>query len=223
MVAGNSDAVQRIERLRPDGRLLSWRLLVPGGVPWLRPWPFLIQWDVPDDERLAWERRELTRTERRGSSGLLSSSPIWSVESTRTSSSSVWSCRSKMRGRSWLPGGLTSRPAGSLSSCWRQRGTGRWSRPSSVTASIPSSSCSRSETWRSRGGSWSRLVSPSSCRRAEPESLSRSSRRSVPAWRWCKRAASELLVVPLSKPGAATVSGDSRTTKEGILLGCRRG
>lgn len=45
-----------MERLRPDGRLLSWRLLVPGGVPWLRPWPFLIQWDVPDDERLSWER-----------------------------------------------------------------------------------------------------------------------------------------------------------------------
>lgn len=45
-----------MERLRPDGRLLSWRLLVPGGTPWLRPWPFLIQWDAPDDERLSWER-----------------------------------------------------------------------------------------------------------------------------------------------------------------------
>ncbi|MCM8747994.1 VOC family protein [Thermomicrobiaceae bacterium CFH 74404] len=45
-----------MERLRPDGRLLSWRLLVPSGVSWLRPWPFLIQWDIPDDERLTWER-----------------------------------------------------------------------------------------------------------------------------------------------------------------------
>lgn len=45
-----------MERRRPDGRVLSWRLLVPGGVPWVRPWPFLIQWDVPDDERLSWER-----------------------------------------------------------------------------------------------------------------------------------------------------------------------
>lgn len=44
-----------MERLRPDGRRLSWRLLVPGSVPWRRPWPFLIQWDAPDAERLAWE------------------------------------------------------------------------------------------------------------------------------------------------------------------------
>lgn len=45
-----------MERLRPDGRLLSWRLLVPEGVSWRRPWPFLIQWDQPDDQRLSWER-----------------------------------------------------------------------------------------------------------------------------------------------------------------------
>src|SRR5436305_12552463 len=42
-------------RERPDGRRLSWRLLVPGGVNWRRPWPFFIQWDQPDAERLAWE------------------------------------------------------------------------------------------------------------------------------------------------------------------------
>lgn len=44
-----------MERLRPDGRRLSWRLLVPGSVSWRQPWPFLIQWDAPDAERLAWE------------------------------------------------------------------------------------------------------------------------------------------------------------------------
>ncbi|MER3399503.1 MAG: hypothetical protein C4316_13430 [Chloroflexota bacterium] len=44
-----------MERLRPDGRLLRWRLVVPGGVAWRRPWPFFIQWDVPDAERLVWE------------------------------------------------------------------------------------------------------------------------------------------------------------------------
>ncbi len=44
-----------MERLRPDGRRLSWRLLVPESVPWRRPWPFLIQWDAPDAERLSWE------------------------------------------------------------------------------------------------------------------------------------------------------------------------
>jgi catechol 2,3-dioxygenase-like lactoylglutathione lyase family enzyme len=44
-----------MQRLRPDGRQLSWQLLVPGSVPWRQPWPFLIQWDQPDAERLSWE------------------------------------------------------------------------------------------------------------------------------------------------------------------------
>lgn len=41
-----------MERLRPDGYRLSWRLLIPGGSPWGKPWPFIIQWDTPDAERL---------------------------------------------------------------------------------------------------------------------------------------------------------------------------
>ena len=45
-----------MQRLRPDGRQLSWRLLVPGGTSWRQPWPFLIQWDAPDAERLTWEQ-----------------------------------------------------------------------------------------------------------------------------------------------------------------------
>lgn len=45
-----------MQRLRPDGRELSWRLLVPGGTPWRRPWPFLIEWDAPDEQRLTWEQ-----------------------------------------------------------------------------------------------------------------------------------------------------------------------
>jgi len=45
-----------MQRMRPDGHLLSWRLLVPEGVSWCRPWPFLIHWDVPDDQRLSWEK-----------------------------------------------------------------------------------------------------------------------------------------------------------------------
>ncbi len=44
-----------MQRMRPDGHLLQWRLLVPGNVSWRRPWPFLIQWDTPDDQRLAWD------------------------------------------------------------------------------------------------------------------------------------------------------------------------
>jgi len=45
-----------MERLRPDGHRLSWRLLVPEGETWGRPWPFLIQWDQDDATRLSWER-----------------------------------------------------------------------------------------------------------------------------------------------------------------------
>lgn len=44
-----------MDRQRPDGRTLAWRLLVPGGSPWRKPWPFLIEWTTPDEERLAWD------------------------------------------------------------------------------------------------------------------------------------------------------------------------
>lgn len=44
-----------MSRTRPDGRMLSWRLLIPEGLAWRRPWPFLIQWDAADADRLAWE------------------------------------------------------------------------------------------------------------------------------------------------------------------------
>jgi len=44
-----------MQRTRPDGQVLSWRLLVPGQHTWRRPWPFLIQWDTPDPQRLGWE------------------------------------------------------------------------------------------------------------------------------------------------------------------------
>lgn len=41
-----------MQRKRPDGSQLSWRTLAPGGNSWGRPWPFLIQWDTPDEQRL---------------------------------------------------------------------------------------------------------------------------------------------------------------------------
>jgi catechol 2,3-dioxygenase-like lactoylglutathione lyase family enzyme len=44
-----------MRRERPDGRVLIWRLLVPVDVPWRRRWPFFIQWDDPDEERLSVE------------------------------------------------------------------------------------------------------------------------------------------------------------------------
>jgi catechol 2,3-dioxygenase-like lactoylglutathione lyase family enzyme len=44
-----------MRRERPDGRALTWRLLVPEDIPWRRRWPFFIEWDTPDEERLAVE------------------------------------------------------------------------------------------------------------------------------------------------------------------------
>ena len=44
-----------MRRERPDGLALTWRLLVPEGIPWRRRWPFFIEWDAPDEERLAVE------------------------------------------------------------------------------------------------------------------------------------------------------------------------
>lgn len=45
-----------MQRQRPDGVVLRWRLLVPGGSAWRRPWPFFIQWGMADTERLSFER-----------------------------------------------------------------------------------------------------------------------------------------------------------------------
>jgi hypothetical protein len=67
-----------MERLRPDGRRLSWRLLVPGSVPWRRPWPFLIQWDAPDAERLSWEAPGVHPNGATGVMGL--SLAVWNLE-----------------------------------------------------------------------------------------------------------------------------------------------
>ncbi|MDE2573020.1 MAG: VOC family protein [bacterium] len=41
-----------MRRARPDGSSFSWRIVAPGGVQWRRPWPFLIEWETPDAERL---------------------------------------------------------------------------------------------------------------------------------------------------------------------------
>jgi len=44
-----------MSRERPDGRLLSWRLVIPGMSPWRKTWPFLIEWVTSDRERLNWD------------------------------------------------------------------------------------------------------------------------------------------------------------------------
>jgi len=44
-----------MDRARPDGRTLAWRLVLPGASPWRKVWPFLIEWTTPDAERLRWD------------------------------------------------------------------------------------------------------------------------------------------------------------------------
>lgn len=44
-----------MQRLRPDGTVLRWRLLIPGERAFRQPWPLLIEWHTPDAQRLAWE------------------------------------------------------------------------------------------------------------------------------------------------------------------------
>ncbi len=58
---------ESMERVRPDGFRLQWRLLIPGGTPWGRAWPFLIQWDTPDSERLL---RDAPGHHRNGAAGV---------------------------------------------------------------------------------------------------------------------------------------------------------
>ena len=45
-----------MDRIRPDGRRLEWRLVVPGGSPWRKPWPYLIDWITSESDLLAWDR-----------------------------------------------------------------------------------------------------------------------------------------------------------------------
>jgi catechol 2,3-dioxygenase-like lactoylglutathione lyase family enzyme len=41
-----------MRRILPNGQNLSWRVLSPEGSSQDRPWPFLIQWNTPDEQRL---------------------------------------------------------------------------------------------------------------------------------------------------------------------------
>jgi catechol 2,3-dioxygenase-like lactoylglutathione lyase family enzyme len=50
--ANQEPVLSPMQRARPDGHLLTWRVLSPGGNTWGKPWPFLIQWDTPDEQRL---------------------------------------------------------------------------------------------------------------------------------------------------------------------------
>ena len=45
----------RMDRVHPKGGRLEWRLVLPGGSPWRRPWPYLIDWITSGEELLAWD------------------------------------------------------------------------------------------------------------------------------------------------------------------------
>ncbi|HAF10598.1 MAG TPA: hypothetical protein DCK98_11025 [Chloroflexi bacterium] len=55
-VGQDAEGPSPMRRVRPDGIVLEWKLLIPGGVAWRRPWPFFISWALADSERLAIER-----------------------------------------------------------------------------------------------------------------------------------------------------------------------
>lgn len=44
-----------LSRRHADGASVRWTLALPDGMPWLRPWPFLIQCHAPDEARLQTE------------------------------------------------------------------------------------------------------------------------------------------------------------------------
>ena len=44
-----------MDRFHPKGGRLEWRLVLPGGSPWRKPWPYLIDWITGEDELLAWD------------------------------------------------------------------------------------------------------------------------------------------------------------------------
>lgn len=44
-----------MQRVRPDGVELHWRLVIPGRQAFRQAWPLLIEWQTPDAERLRWE------------------------------------------------------------------------------------------------------------------------------------------------------------------------
>ena len=51
----DADGPYSMRRERPDGHVLKWRLLQPGGTALRRPWPFFIQWDGSDQSADAFE------------------------------------------------------------------------------------------------------------------------------------------------------------------------
>lgn len=44
-----------MERIHARGARLEWRLVLPGGSPWRKPWPYLIDWITPETELLSWD------------------------------------------------------------------------------------------------------------------------------------------------------------------------
>ncbi len=59
-----------LSRPAGDGQTVAWRMLMPGGVAWRRPWPLVVQWDTPDGERRALEPPDQQPNTATGISGI---------------------------------------------------------------------------------------------------------------------------------------------------------
>ena len=46
-----------MDRKKPDGATVAWKLVIPGASPWRKPWPFLIQWQTSDEKRQELEKK----------------------------------------------------------------------------------------------------------------------------------------------------------------------
>lgn len=95
-----------MRRARPDGTDLSWRLLLPeGGVGDRSPWPFFIDWDVPDTERL---RAESFGPHPNGATGVRGLS-VGAADLDRATAFYTRLCNVTVLGDAWRAGRATRR------------------------------------------------------------------------------------------------------------------
>jgi Glyoxalase-like domain len=87
-----------MQRRRPDGEVLRWRLVIPGRSPWLSPYPFLIEWAMPDSERLSVETPGTHENSASAVAALTVSAPLDELESVRRTYREVFGLVQKASG-----------------------------------------------------------------------------------------------------------------------------